>query len=183
MAAALSTAVIANCQVPIVLCFPSCQSSFPCQLRHAAAAAHTVRRLISAAIVFVSAVFNSRDITTSGVLQMQEALKKHDWSPSLVVGAKVVSRAWLKKNLGESDDSINKRIELLKQDVASKRLKDLGPHPHSLAQQLLDPSADKFVVIFDGQHRSVADGMALVCDGFARLAQLLLVVLCRASCV
>lgn len=78
-----------------------------------------------------------------------------DWGLSLVVGAKLVNRAYLLDHHLATNDLINKRLALLKEDIACKRLKSLGDDGVSqYARELLDPESDLFVVIFDGQHRS-----------------------------
>lgn len=80
---------------------------------------------------------------------------KVGWGLSLVVGAKLVDRAYLLKHKLATDDVIDARLALMKDDINSGRLKPLGQDGVSkFARELIDPDQDLFVVIFDGQHRS-----------------------------
>jgi hypothetical protein len=95
---------------------------------------------------------NSREVSNRGVLLMVQALDQYGWMPNLSVAGMVATRAQLlAENFSEGE--IQAQVDQLKEDLLQNRLK-VEDSMTPLEKELLDPDADKFVLVFDGQHRS-----------------------------
>jgi hypothetical protein len=89
---------------------------------------------------------------------MKKALIENSWDVMHAIGGFFVTRAELIA-MNISQTMIDKQIADLKRDLQIDRL---APEPERktaftpLELELRDPATDKFVVVFEGQHRSAA---------------------------
>lgn len=88
---------------------------------------------------------------------MKTSLMETNWMAQTTVAAKVLTGQQLIDQGLSTPDKIEERIAQLKADLENSRVTPPEANADGvpkLAYELMDPASDKFIVMFDGQHRS-----------------------------